>query len=39
MSASPTKLSVANGQRRKTVLDLPDLDESKPDRDGGELVN
>jgi ATP-dependent Clp protease ATP-binding subunit ClpA len=29
----------AGGRRRKSVLDLPDLDESKPDRDGGELVN
>jgi ATP-dependent Clp protease ATP-binding subunit ClpB len=31
----------AGGSRRrtKTVLDLPELDETKPDRDGGELVN
>jgi ATP-dependent Clp protease ATP-binding subunit ClpA len=34
--------AVPAGSRRrasKTVLDLPDLDEAKPDRDGGELVN
>ena len=30
----------AGGRRTRTVLDLPELDESdKPDRDGGELVN
>jgi hypothetical protein len=28
-----------NRRRTKTVLDLPELDETKPDRDGGELVN
>jgi ATP-dependent Clp protease ATP-binding subunit ClpA len=33
-------LAAAGGRRRaKTVLDLPDLDEPKRDRDGGELVN
>ncbi|HUQ78497.1 MAG TPA: ATP-dependent chaperone ClpB [Patescibacteria group bacterium] len=29
----------SGGRRGKTVLDLPDIDESRPDRDGGELVN
>jgi len=33
-------LAASGGRRRgKTVLDLPDLDEPKRDRDGGELVN
>ena len=29
----------ARGRGRKTVLDLPDVDGSKADRDRGELVN
>ena len=38
-SDEPVAAGTAGRRRSKTVLDLPAIDETKPDRDGGELVN